>query len=208
MNTSPSRTRLTGTALTLATVLAAGLAAPAGAAAPASTGFAQMAQLGVMAGTSTSCSTDWGSLAERKGTSHTTGTVSNVRSGRHTCFDRMVIDVADVPRSLSYDVRYVTQVREDGSGKVIPLAGGARLRIILRAPAYDDEGQATYTPADKTQLTDVDGYRTFRQLAWAGSLEGQSTVGLGVRARLPFRVMVLDGPGAGARLVVDVAHRW
>ena len=98
--------------------------------------------------------------------------------------------------------------RQDGSGKLVPLAGGAKLRIILRAPAYDDDGRATYRPADKTRLTDVDGYRTFRQLAWAGSFEGQSTVGLGVRARLPFRVMVLDGPGAGARLVVDVAHRW
>lgn len=30
----------------------------------------------------------------------------------------------------------------------------------------------------------------------------------GVRARLPFRVFVLDGPGSGSRLVVDVAHRW
>jgi hypothetical protein len=29
-----------------------------------------------------------------------------------------------------------------------------------------------------------------------------------VRARLPFRVLTLDGPGAGTRLVIDVAHRW
>ena len=52
------------------------------------------------------------------------------------------------------------------------------------------------------------GYGTFRQVAWAGSFEGQSTIGLGVRARLPFRVLVLDGPGDDARLVVDVAHSW
>jgi hypothetical protein len=29
-----------------------------------------------------------------------------------------------------------------------------------------------------------------------------------VRARLPFRVFSLAGPGAGSRLVIDVAHRW
>ena len=33
-------------------------------------------------------------------------------------------------------------------------------------------------------------------------------IGLGVRARLPYRVFVLDGSGGGSRLVIDVAHRW
>ena len=58
------------------------------------------------------------------------------------------------------------------------------------------------------ELLDPAGYRTFRHVAWAGSFEGQSTLGLGVRARLPFRVFLLDGPGTGSRMVVDVAHRW
>ncbi|WP_425557254.1 AMIN-like domain-containing (lipo)protein [Kribbella aluminosa] len=35
-----------------------------------------------------------------------------------------------------------------------------------------------------------------------------STIGLGVRARLPFRVCTLVGPGSDTRLVVDVAHQW
>ena len=39
-------------------------------------------------------------------------------------------------------------------------------------------------------------------------LRGQTTLGLGVRARLPFRAFVLAGPGDGSRLVVDVAHLW
>jgi hypothetical protein len=29
-----------------------------------------------------------------------------------------------------------------------------------------------------------------------------------VRARLPFRAFILDGPGEASRLVVDVGHRW
>jgi hypothetical protein len=57
----------------------------------------------------------------------------------------------------------------------------------------------------------VSGFRTFRQVAWPGSHEGSSTDGLGVRARLPFRVTVPAGaPGHpdGARVVTDVAHAW
>jgi hypothetical protein len=58
------------------------------------------------------------------------------------------------------------------------------------------------------EICDVSRFRTFRHVAWAGSFEGQTTLGLGVRARLPFRVFLLDGPGSGSRMVVDVAHRW
>ncbi len=64
-------------------------------------------------------------------------------------------------------------------------------------------GQSTYRPANRAELVNVTGYRTFRQVAWAGSFEGESTVGLGTRARLPFRVFTLPG-----HLVVDVAHAW
>ncbi|WP_148256694.1 AMIN-like domain-containing (lipo)protein [Kribbella flavida] len=58
------------------------------------------------------------------------------------------------------------------------------------------------------ELSNVSGYRTFRQVAWAGSFEAQTTSGLGVRARLPFSVLTLDGSGTTGRAVVDVAHRW
>lgn len=156
----------------------------------------------------TACSTRWGSLPETKGMNHSLGTLTDVRSGRHACFDRLVIDI-DRPRlALSYDVRYVGTVREDGSGRAVPLRGGADLQIVVRTPAHDDDFRATYTPVDRRELVDTSGYRTFRQVAWAGSFEGQSTIGLGTRARLPFRVLALAGPGDDARLVVDVAHTW
>jgi hypothetical protein len=54
----------------------------------------------------------------------------------------------------------------------------------------------------------VTGYRTLRQVAHAGTFEGQTTIGVGVRARLPFRTFTLAGPGRGSRLVIDIAHRW
>ncbi|MET3934812.1 hypothetical protein [Arthrobacter sp. OAP107] len=57
-------------------------------------------------------------------------------------------------------------------------------------------------------MSNVSKYKTFRQVAWAGSFEGHTTLGLGVRARLPFKVYTLAGPGSGSKLVIDVAHQW
>ena len=151
------------------------------------------------------CGLVWGSL-EKSAPGNSGAPVVNVRTGRHTCYDRLVVDVAgDV---AGYTVAYVPQVVQDGSGIPIPTRGGAALQITVNDPAYDANGSATYSPADPRELRDVTGYRTFRQVVWAGSFEGYTTLGLGVRARLPFRVFVLDGPGTSSRVVVDVAHRW
>lgn len=155
------------------------------------------------------CGITWGSLAKTHGSGYSAGHLENVRSGRHACFDRLVLDVDDASHGLKYDVRYVSTVHEEGTGKAVPLRGAADLRIIVRVPAYDTTtGEVTYRPANRRELVDTTGYRTFRQAAHAGSFEGQTTLGLGVRGRLPVRVMVLDGPGDNARLVIDVAHKW
>jgi hypothetical protein len=156
----------------------------------------------------TVCATQWGSLQKLRGPSMTRHVV-NVRSGRHRCFDRLVIDLDGAGTGgTGYQVRYVRRVREDGSGAVIPLRGRASVQITVHAPACDGEGAATYQPANRRELVDVAGYQTFRQVAWAGTFEGETTIGLGVRARLPMRVLVLKDPGGGRRVVVDVAHRW
>lgn len=186
-----ARSRLTAGALGLALLAPAALvAAPAGAA--------------------TSCAVTWGSLAKvDPDTRVGDGTVTGARAGRHECFDRLVVDLAGVPASqVGYAVSYVDGVRAPGSGQVVPLDGGARLQVEVTVPAYDAKGRATWSPRDRSRVVDVTGYSTLRQVALAGSYEGATTLGVGVRARLPFRVTLLDGPGTGSRLVVDVAHRW
>ncbi|MFD3509130.1 hypothetical protein [Nocardia sp. NPDC058666] len=154
------------------------------------------------AATPSYCGLVWGSQ-DKSDPNYSAGTLTNVRAGRHQCFDRMVVDVAGP--AAGYTVRYVDTVTEDGSGAVVPLRGGAFLQVTVNAPAYDSAGNMTYWPPNRTELVDVNGYQTFRQLAWAVSFEGQSRMGLGVRARLPFRVMTLENP---TRVVVDVAHYW
>ena len=157
---------------------------------------------------STACpEVTWGSTPESgRAAPRADRTVTGVRSGRHACFDRLVVDLTS--SAPAYLVRYVGRVTEDGSGRVIPVRGGARLQVTVFAPAYDGAGHLTYLPANPRELTGVAGYRTFRQVAWAGTFEGYTNLGLGVRARLPFRVLQVAGPGGGSRLVVDVAHTW
>ncbi|WP_077488327.1 AMIN-like domain-containing (lipo)protein [Sinomonas mesophila] len=155
------------------------------------------------------CGITWGSLP-KVDEEYSQAALTNVRAGRHECFDRLVLDFSGAVDG--YRIEYVDAVAMDGSGQLVPLAGGARLRIVALSPAHDTNYQPTYSPADPANLVDVSCFSTFRQVAWAGSFEGQTTIGLGVRARLPFRAFILDGgPGGtagGSRLIVDVAHRW
>ncbi|WP_206317018.1 AMIN-like domain-containing (lipo)protein [Streptomyces composti] len=153
----------------------------------------------------TACPTGWGSLP-KTGTTSTTTPVRDVRTGRHDCYDRMVVDLPGAGRDVGYSVRYVDRLHQDGSGRHIPVAGGAVLEVRVHAPAYDPgTGAATYPARAGRPLPDVDlaGYRTFRDARFAGSFEGDTQIGLGVRARLPFRVLQLTD-----RVVIDVAHDW
>jgi len=154
---------------------------------------------------SATCPTGWGSLPEAS-TFQGVGHLTNVRTGRHACFDRIVFDIDGKPSW--FRVAYVKDIATVGEGKLIPVRGGAKLAIVLLAASYDDTNHYTYDPANYDELTNVSGYRTFRQVVSAGSFEGQTTIGLGVRARLPFRVFTLTGPGSTSRVVVDVAHSW
>jgi hypothetical protein len=156
------------------------------------------------------CEITWGSLAKNAGSSVSDpwapNSLTNVRAGRHGCYDRLVMDIDG---SAAGAVRYVDAVLTQARGDVLPLRGGAFLDIVLRNPTYDiNTGISTFTPTNPNELVNVTGWRTFRQVGGGGSFEGYTTIGLGVRARLPFRVFTLTGPGRGSRLVIDVAHRW
>jgi hypothetical protein len=149
------------------------------------------------------CGITWGSA--EKAVTPTSGTaLVGIRAGRHECYDRLVFDPRVPAPPTGFRVSYVDQVIEDPTGAVVPVRGGARLQVTVDASAYDmSTGQQTYVYQNRAELVDVTGYQTFRQVAWAGSFENTTSVGLGVRARLPFRVFAL-----GDRVVVDVAHFW
>jgi hypothetical protein len=150
------------------------------------------------------CGIRWGSLPKSSPTM-ATSPVTNVRAGRHACYDRLVIDVrGTVP---GYSVRYVSTFTGQASGMPISLRGGAKLAVVVNAPAYTAAHTPTYTPRNRSEVVPVAGWTTFRQVRWDSSFEGYTSLGLGVRATLPFRVFTLTD-GTTSRVVIDVAHRW
>ncbi|MEU5421130.1 hypothetical protein ACFY1P_00520 [Streptomyces sp. NPDC001407] len=152
------------------------------------------------------CETGWGSLA-KVATDSAYKSLRDIRTGQHDCFDRMVFDVkGSGERPIGYRVAYVDRLYQDGSGEPLPVDGGAILEIRVAAPSYEPTtGLRSYRGRFGEPLRNVDltGYRTFRDTRFAGSFEGDTQVGLGVRARLPFRVFQY-----GHLVIVDVAHTW
>jgi len=151
------------------------------------------------------CGITWGSLA-RAATPSSVAPIANVRTGRHDCFDRVVFDFDGT--ADGYRVEYVSEFRTDGAGRRLDVAGGAILRVSLAANVFDELGHLHYARADGDHVADVRGYQTLRDVVFGGCFEGQTSFGVGVRARLPFRVFTLAGPGSKSRIVLDVAHRW
>jgi hypothetical protein len=149
------------------------------------------------------CGITWGSTAKTAADTGTGEVVTNARAGRHDCYDRFVVDLS-AARS-GYDVRYVTAVYPEGEGPAIPLSGGAKLQVVVKSPAYNDNGTPTYSVPVGAKLPGIDltGYRTLKDAKFAGSFEGQTSFGLGVRARLPFRAFFSTN-----HVVVDIAHQW
>ncbi len=156
------------------------------------------------------CGGPWGSLPKSvRATSAVP--LLGARMGRHHCFDRVVFDVSG--DAAGYDVRYADEFSTIGSGTPIPVVGGAVLVIDVSASGHDSRFNPTVpwraghhiVASDKLVR---DGFQTFQSLVYGGSFEGRSLAALGVRARLPFRVFRLAGPGRNHRVVVDVAHRW
>ena len=111
--------------------------------------------------------------------------------------------------AIGYRVAYVSSVTDIETGGTIPIAGGAVLSIQVNAPAHDDELRPTYDPDDRLNAVKR---RRLQDLP-SGGLHGQPSrarprscleCGAGSRSG----AFVLDGPGDGARLVIDIAHRW
>ncbi len=136
-----------------------------------------------------------------------------VRVGRHDCYDRVVLDV-NGPSDVGYTVRYVPVVTADGSGEPMPVAGNAALAVIVHAPplGLDDGGhQPGRTLADTGEHLHspdrLSGWRSLRAVRYVGFFEGQTTLAIGVRETLPFRVSSqLDQTDHIRRIVIDIAH--
>ncbi len=129
-------------------------------------------------------------------------TLTGVTAATGPCGDRVIFQVAGAS-SVGYRIGYADQLLGIGSGLPIDVQGTRVLVINLEVPAYDDAGQATYDPKDPKNLVDVSALASVRQVAWAGSFEGHSLVGIGVDTVRPYSVTVV--PGQPTRVIVEIA---
>jgi hypothetical protein len=143
------------------------------------------------------CGITWGSLAKWGGTPSATTSFRGVRAGHHSCYDRVVVVLTG--KAPGYTVGYVPGLYYGSTNRELNLRGDAMLAIWMNGPQR--------TPAHASELVDVRGLTTVRQVAWGGTDYGVTSVVVGTRARLPYRVFTLHD-GSTTRLVVDIAHRW
>jgi hypothetical protein len=122
------------------------------------------------------------------------GKLTTLRAGRHAGYDRVVFQL-DGPIPY-YSVRYVPVVHLDGSGEPLRLRGAAFLEVVIRAPTHDEHYRPVLTP---TRLRP--DFPALREVNAPGSFEGQTTAGIGVSYRAPFRILELANP---TRIVIDL----
>lgn len=189
--------RKIGTTAAVLVIAGAWLAGTAGIAG-AATGQADQAV------SAAACSASWNSDT-KSADDATAKSLRNITTGKHTCYDRMVFDIKGATSKIGYHVGYVTKFRQSGTGDQIRVNGGAILELVVNSPSYNPSNPAQKTYAGKPGKSlpgvNVTGYKTFRDTKFGASIEGQTQVGLGLRAKLPFRVQQ-----SGDKLIVDVAH--
>jgi hypothetical protein len=116
--------------------------------------------------------------------------VTGIRYAAHTPegYDRIVLDI---PGALpGYTVKYVTEVRRDGSGDPVALPGTAYLLIVLHPAEAHQQDAAVH----RTGLAGIKAY------AMVGDYEGYVSIALGLSGKQKFHVGELTG-----RIYIDVA---
>jgi hypothetical protein len=137
--------------------------------------------------------------AEQAASADALVTVTDVRTGEHDGYDRVVFEV-DGEGTPGWDVRYVDEAVQEGSGNPVEVAGAAVLQVTVTGVGYPfDTGVDEFSPGGP-----VPGPGTgVTEVVLGPTFEGTTQAFVGTTGESPFRVYLLEGP---TRIVVEVAH--
>jgi hypothetical protein len=123
--------------------------------------------------------------------------LKDVRSARHTNYDRVVFEFEGTP---SYKIEYIDKpVRACGSGDVVPFAGDAWLSVRFSgANAHTEAGDATIKDRARSPNLPV-----MKDLKLICDFEAEVEWVMGLSSPNKYRVLELESP---TRLVVDIRH--
>ena len=125
---------------------------------------------------------------------------SDIRTGAHACFERVVIELADGPGDMpGVRVDYVDDpVLLSPSDQTVDIEGDATLVISVAVwmPSMEGEGYAGPTDFRPTNVTRIEQVRQIE------NFEGMTAWAIGLDRERDFEVTFLDDP---ARIVVDIA---
>jgi hypothetical protein len=123
-----------------------------------------------------------------------TATLTNIRTGLNTGFDRIVLDLSGPAPSTSF--RQVDELIADGSGEIVWLTG-AQFVAVTATPAT----AAGYTGSQKFRTRNL---RNVMAVAITGDFEGYLSVGIGTRTPPSYvHVFTLTAP---TRVVIDIGN--
>jgi len=125
--------------------------------------------------------------------------ITDVRTGTHAGYDRVVFEFADGLPEASLE-RAEPPFTQDASGEPIDVQGESFLRLILRGGTKQTlEGTSSYDGPTEFET----GYPALVHLIEGGDFEAQSTWYFGLAAESCVRVLTLTDDGT-ARLVIDI----
>jgi hypothetical protein len=131
-------------------------------------------------------------------------TVTDVRLGRHDGYDRVVFDLGG-EGTPGWNVEYVDEAADDGSGEPVEVGGDAVLSVRISGTAMPMDSGVEEFEGGAIEISD-DGVseESVEEVVYRFWFEGYTTAFIGIEGdRTPFRVFALEDP---ARVVVDVQH--
>lgn len=123
--------------------------------------------------------------------------VTDVRTGSHSGFDRVVFDL-EGEGEPGWFIDFTTSASQQGSGNPIPFTGTSALNVNIDGTVYPHE-----VGKEIPNLSTSEGAGNITEVISAGTFEGRSQFIVGLNSAVPYSVQVLDNP---KRLVIDLVQ--